>query len=83
MNRIERKITKIGNSYGITISNDLLKKAGLQHGDNVQLEYVNDEIKITRSRKVSLPEGISEDFFETVQETMVEYDSTIKGLVDR
>ncbi|MDN6294702.1 MAG: AbrB/MazE/SpoVT family DNA-binding domain-containing protein [Atopostipes suicloacalis] len=83
MNRIERKITKIGNSYGITIPNDLLKKAGLQHGDNVQLEYVNDEIKITRSRKVSLPEGISEDFFETVQETMVEYDSTIKGLVDR
>lgn len=83
MSTTERKITKIGNSYGITIPNDLLKQAGLEHGDDVVLEYTDDGIKITKNRKVSLPEGISEDFFEVVQETMEAYDSTIKGLVDR
>lgn len=83
MNTIERKITKIGNSYGVTIPVDLMEKAGIEHGDDVQLEYENGEIKITKSKKVSLPEGISEDFFATVQETLEEYDSTLKGLVDR
>ncbi len=83
MNLPERKITKIGNSYGVTIPNELLKKAGLHHGDDIQLEFIDGVIQISKSRKVPLPEGISEDFFDTIQETMSTYDKTIKGLVDR
>ena len=83
MERIERKITKIGNSYGVTIPNDLLKKANIQYGDKIQLELVDASIQISKSKKVSLPDGISEDFFDVVQETMETYDQTISGLVDR
>lgn len=83
MERIERKITKIGNSYGVTIPNDLLKKANIQYGDKIQLELVDSTIQISKSKKVSLPDGISEDFFDIVQETMETYDQTISGLVDR
>lgn len=83
MERLERKITKIGNSYGVTIPNDLLKKANIQYGDKIQLELVDATIQISKSKKVSLPDGISEDFFDIVQETMETYDQTISGLVDR
>lgn len=79
----ERKITKIGNSFGVTIPNELLKKAGLEHGDDVQLEIVDGVIQISKSRKILLPEGISKDFFDKLNETVSNYDQTIKGLVDR
>lgn len=79
----ERKITKIGNSFGVTIPNELLIQAGLKHGDDIQLEFVNGVIQISKSRKVSLPEGISEDFFDVLNKTISNYDQTIKGLVDR
>ncbi|SFA56854.1 hypothetical protein SAMN05216169_10581, partial [Anoxybacillus pushchinoensis] len=36
-----------------------------------------------KSKKVDLPKGISQDFFEVLNETLEEYDETIKGLIDR
>ncbi|OEF96849.1 AbrB/MazE/SpoVT family DNA-binding domain-containing protein [Desulfuribacillus alkaliarsenatis] len=83
MNNAERKITKIGNSFGVTIPNELLKQAGLKHGDDIQLELKDGEIKISKSRMVALPEGISDDFFDVLNETVSDYDRTIKGLVKR
>lgn len=79
----ERKITKIGNSSGITIPNDLLVQAGLKAGDNIHLEVVDGVIQIRKNRKVSLPEGVSEDFFDVLNETVASYDETLKGLKDR
>ena len=83
MDTVERKITKIGHSYGVVIPNDLLKIAGLKQGDEVLLDYVDDEFIIRKSRKVELPEGISGIFLKDVQEAMTEYDDTLKDLVDR
>lgn len=80
---LERKITKIGNSLGITIPHELLQKAGLQQGDDIQLEFVDGVIQLVKSRKVSLPDGISEDFFDVLNDTVKQYDQTIKGLVNR
>lgn len=78
-----RKITKIGNSYGITIPLEILEEVGLKQGDEIQLELENGVIQISKSRKVTLPQGISEDFFDIVKETMETYDQTLKGLIDR
>lgn len=83
MNIPERKITKVGNSFGVTIPSELLKRAGLKHGDDIQLELIDGVIQISKSRKVALPEGISEDFFDVLNETVSDYDQTIKGLVKR
>lgn len=40
MDTVERKITKIGHSYGVVIPNDLLKIAGLKQADEVLLDSV-------------------------------------------
>ncbi|TPG74357.1 AbrB family transcriptional regulator [Brevibacillus laterosporus] len=80
---IERKVTRIGNSVGVSMT-DLLKKIGAEIGDTVSLE-VNDknEIVIKKSNKVELPEDIDPQFFEAIQYTIDNYDETLKGLKDR
>lgn len=44
MNIIKRKITKIGNSVGITLLAYLLKSVGLSQGDVVQIEVKDGKI---------------------------------------
>ncbi|WP_128659336.1 AbrB/MazE/SpoVT family DNA-binding domain-containing protein [Paenibacillus sp. 598K] len=87
MNRrieMERKVTKFGNSLGITMT-DALKQIGLDQGDMVSIDVspTTGEIVIKKSTKVSLPEGISKDFMDTLTDVMEEYDQTLRGLKDR
>lgn len=87
MNRMvemERKVTKFGNSLGITMT-DALKQLGLDQGDLVSIDVSPDsgEIIIRKSTKVSLPEGISPDFMDTLTDVIEEYDQTLRGLKDR
>lgn len=80
---LERKVTKIGKSYGVTLPLDMLKDAGLKPGDTVHVEQIDGDIILRKSRKIELPEGISPDFFDLLEETYQEYEETLKGLVDR
>lgn len=80
---LERKITRIGKSYGVTIPLDLLKELDIDLGDMVQLTNEDGKILLRKSRRVTLPEGISPDFFDVLKETTEKYDETLKGLVDR
>ncbi|MEK4508389.1 AbrB family transcriptional regulator [Paenibacillus anaericanus] len=84
VSQMERKVTKFGNSLGITMT-DALKEIGLEQGDAVQIEVNpgSGEIVIKKANKVSLPDGISADFFENLSEVLSEYDQTLKGLKDR
>ncbi|OIB03695.1 AbrB family transcriptional regulator [Paenibacillus sp. LC231] len=84
VNEMERKVTKFGNSLGITMT-DALKLIGLELGDTVQIDVnqTDGEIIIKKANKVSLPDGISPDFLDTLSEIMREYDQTLKGLKDR
>ncbi|WP_223069826.1 AbrB family transcriptional regulator [Paenibacillus caui] len=87
MNRMmdmERKVTKFGNSLGITMT-DALKQIGLSQGDTVliNVNQTTGEIIIKKSTKVSLPNGISEDFMDTLTNVIEEYDQTLQGLKDR
>ncbi|MBX4151369.1 AbrB family transcriptional regulator [Paenibacillus sp. FSL W7-1279] len=84
VNEMERKVTKFGNSLGITMT-DALKQIGLELGDTVQIDVnqTDGEIIIKKANKVSLPDGISPDFLDTLSEIMSEYDQTLKGLKDR
>ncbi|MFC6333271.1 AbrB family transcriptional regulator [Paenibacillus septentrionalis] len=87
MNRMiemERKVTKFGNSLGITMT-DALKQIGLDQGDLVSIDVnpTTGEIIIKKSTKVSLPEGVSTDFMDTLTDVIEEYDQTLKGLKDR
>lgn len=80
---LERKITKIGKSYGITIPLELLKEHDIEPGDMVQISSHNGEISLQKSRKVDLPKGISSDFFKVLEETTTQHEEALKGLVDR
>ena len=83
MSNIERKVTKIGNSYGITIPAEFLKESGLSYGDNVQLNLKDGEIVMRKKEEVSLPEGISADFFKVLERNANKHEKTIQDLVDR
>ncbi|MEX1029433.1 MAG: AbrB family transcriptional regulator [Paenibacillaceae bacterium] len=81
---MERKVTKFGNSLGITMT-EALKQIGLELGDTVQIDVRNadGEIVIKKANKVALPTGISSEFVETLSQVMEQYDETLKGLKDR
>lgn len=81
---MERKVLKLGNSLGITMT-DALKQIGLDVGDSVQIDVSekNGESIIKKLNKVSLPTGISDDFLDTLNQVMQDYDETLKGLKDR
>jgi antitoxin MazE len=81
---MERKVTKFGNSLGITMT-EALKQIGLELGDTVQIDVrnANREIIIKKANKVALPTGISSEFIETLSQVMDQYDDTLKGLKDR
>lgn len=81
---MERKISKIGNSLGITMT-DALRQLGLELGDTVSIDVrtTEGEIVIKKVNKVSLPDGIGSDFMESLSNVMKDYDETLKGLKDR
>ncbi|MFC5401423.1 AbrB family transcriptional regulator [Cohnella soli] len=81
---MERKVTKFGNSLGITMT-EALKQIGVDMGDTVTIDVRerDGEIVIKKANKVTLPAGISPDFMETLSQVMEQYDETIKGLKDR
>ncbi|WP_240377279.1 AbrB/MazE/SpoVT family DNA-binding domain-containing protein [Bacillus piscicola] len=83
VNNLERKVTKIGRSYGITIPLDMLKEHGIKPGDTVSVTGKDGEISFKKSRKVDLPDGISSDFFEVLERNTQKHDETLKGLIDR
>ncbi|WP_440116051.1 AbrB/MazE/SpoVT family DNA-binding domain-containing protein [Paenibacillus sp. QZ-Y1] len=87
MNRVsemERKVTKFGNSLGLTMT-DAFKQIGLEQGDivHIEVDQSNGEIVIKKSIKVNLPNGLSSDFMDTLADVIDEYDQTLKGLKDR
>lgn len=57
-----QKIIKIGSSLGVTLSGDLLSRAGLQLGDTVHVAYDEREhsIRVESSQKDELTRNLME-----------------------
>ncbi|WP_106495672.1 AbrB/MazE/SpoVT family DNA-binding domain-containing protein [Lentibacillus sp. Marseille-P4043] len=83
MEQFERKVTKVGNSFGITLPNELLKQVGLAHGDDVQVEVKDGKIVLRKKEKVTLPNGVDAEFMDILNEVINEHDKAFKGLVNR
>lgn len=83
MEQIERKVTKIGNSIGITLPPDLLKQVGLSQGDDVQVEVHDGRIILRKKEQLHLPDGVDANFMEILNDVIKEHDKAFKGLVDR
>lgn len=83
MEKIERKITKIGDSIGIKLPPELLKQVGLSQGDDVQIEVKDGKIIIRKKEHLYLPDGVDAAFMELLNDLIKEHDKAFKGLVDR
>jgi hypothetical protein len=60
-----------------------VKANGIKPGDMVQLSGGGGEISLQKSRKVTLPEATSSDFFNVLEETTKKHDEALKELADR
>ena len=83
MEQFERKVTKIGNSIGITLPIELLKQVGLEQGDDVQIEVKDGQIILRKKEKVLLPQGVDAEFMNILNDVINEHDKAFKGLVNR
>lgn len=83
MEQIERKITKVGNSIGITLPAELLKQVGLAQGDDVHVEVKDGKIILRKKEQIHLPEGVDSEFMELLNDVIKAHDKAFKGLVDR
>ena len=76
-------MSKIGNSYGVTLPADLLKETGLTYGDNIQIEREEGKIILRKKEIIDLPEGVDAEFMDVLNDVIKEHDKAFKGLVDR
>lgn len=80
---VERKVTRIGNSLGVTFPQEVLEHLGIAQGDEVRFDLANGHVTIKKKATIKLPKGIDEKFLEEMNDMINEYDQTFKGLVDR
>lgn len=83
MGLIERKVTKIGNSIGITLPPEILSEVGLSQGDDVQIEVKDGNIILRKKEHLQLPKGVDAAFMDILSDVIKEHDVAFKGLVDR
>lgn len=84
MATMERRITQIGNSLGLTLPSETLKALNVKKGDQVQVELVNNQVIIRKvPQMIELPNGVPADFFDLLEEEMEAHHEALKGLVDR
>lgn len=83
MERIYRKVTRIGNSLGVTFTKNALQKLHLDLGDDLEIIVNENEGEIVLRKLVPIPQGIDPKFFETLKANVEQYRQTIEGLKDR
>ncbi|MCM3790393.1 transcriptional regulator [Domibacillus indicus] len=83
---VERKITKIGNSLGVTFPQEVLEHLKVKQGESVVFRIGQNGEVIFKKRPAVNVEGfedIDEDFLEGMKEMFSQYDNTLRNLVDR
>ncbi|MED2932428.1 AbrB/MazE/SpoVT family DNA-binding domain-containing protein [Bacillus wiedmannii] len=83
--KIERKVTKIGNSLGLTLPQEFYTTLNIKQGDVVSLEInkENEQIVIKKSKKISMPEDLNPKFLESLNRTINKFDGAFKDLINR
>ncbi|MFP7287090.1 AbrB/MazE/SpoVT family DNA-binding domain-containing protein [Shouchella clausii] len=74
---MERKITRINNSLGITLPQEVLDHLQVKQGDEIKLQLEKDG---TVSFK---KQNSDQEFLDGMEDLFNNYDQTLKNLVDR
>lgn len=81
---VQRKIFKMGNSYGSTYPTEVLKHLHVKPGDQVEFKLQADgTVTIKRKNNVQLPDGIDPELIKMVTGVMNQYDKAIKELAKK
>lgn len=83
---IERKITKIGNSLGVTLPKEVLEHIKISQGDNVTFKLEGDgQVTIKKEEKIDMSgiKEIDQDFVDGLNNLFDNYDDALKNLADR
>ena len=83
MKRVHRKVTKIGNSLGVTFNKELLNRINVDLGDDLEIIVNENEGEIVLRKSPTVPQGLDPRFFEVLQANVEQYRKTIEGLKDR
>jgi antitoxin MazE len=77
-----RKVTRVGNSIGITIPNEFVQDQGIQPGDEYRV-IVNDQGDIILRRATRIPENVRPEVLNLFAETFLEYEDVLRTLRDK
>ncbi len=83
---MERKVTRIGNSLGLTLPQEVLKHANIKQGDEIKFHLEEDGTVIIKKHNpinVEVLEGIDQEFIEGLKDLFDNYDQTLENLADR
>lgn len=83
---VERKVTKIGNSLGVTFPQEVLQHLNVKQGDEVVFNLdTNGQVSFKKRPAVNMEgfEEIDQEFLEGMKELFNKYDDTLRNLVDR
>lgn len=83
MERIHRKVTKIGNSLGVTFNKELLNKIHVSLGDDLEVIVNEEEGEIVLRKPLTVPQGLDPRFFDVLKTNVEQYRKAIEGLKDR
>lgn len=83
---VQRKVTKIGNSFGVTLPPEVLEHANLKQGDEIKFTLEKDGIVSFKKYKHLNTEVLSDfdqDFLDGLQDLFDKYNKTLRNLADR
>ncbi|WP_152655829.1 AbrB/MazE/SpoVT family DNA-binding domain-containing protein [Oceanobacillus sp. CFH 90083] len=84
--QVERKITKIGNSLGVTLPQEVLHHLKAQQGDDIRFKLEEDgSVSVKKFKELNLDvlTDIDQDFLDGLQDLFENYDDTLRNLADR
>ncbi len=83
--QVERKVTRIGNSLGVTLPQEVLDHLKLKQGDEVKFNLENGYVSFKKHKmlNVDVLEDIDQDFLDGMKDLIENYDNTLRNLADR
>lgn len=75
---VERKVTKVGNSLGVTLPQQVLNHLNVKQGDEIKFTLEDDG-----SVSVKKFTPMDQDFLEGLKYVFENYDDALRNLADR
>ncbi len=82
--QVERKVTKIGNSLGVTLPGEVLTHLGISQGDDIRFSLEDGKVSIKKRHDINLDglEDIDQEFLEGVKVLFDNFDDALRNLAD-